>query len=527
MFNRRSVLRGALATPAVLLASRLGAASGQGVSDYGVASGDPRADSVILWTRVPESFQAPTVTVTYEVSRTQNFDVVLAAGFIDTDASRDYTVKVRVSGLSPFTRYYYRFTSNTGYASVVGRTLTAPAPGTTPPQPLRFAYVSCQNFSEGFYTVFAAMAADDLDYCVHLGDNIYETASEAVRVDPVTALDLASYRAEYKLLLSDPNYREVRRLFPWIHLWDDHEVFNNYAGTTLDAAGLERQRAGYRAFLEYLPVEVQPEAVPATGAPNVTVYRRFPFGNLVELFVLDERQYRDGLVCETDFFLGTQSCPELFDPARTMLGATQKAWLKQGLADSGARWKVLLSELMVMGFLAVNLDPQVRTPRVPPFFDAGVLTDRGLYINIDAWDGYPAERTELLQFIKDNNIANVGVWTGDIHNCYAGVLRPDFNAPDTPAVAVEVVGGSVSSNGLFEILGNVDLSDLGLRVLRRANPHIQYVDLRYHVYTRVTFTPLNATYEYRAVEAVTEETSAAFTLKRFVVPNGQARLIES
>lgn len=529
MFNRRSILKGALAVPAIALASRLERVAAQTTTDYGVASGEPRPDGVTLWTRVPEAFQTTSLSVTYAVSTTESFSTLVASGQVTTDASSDYTVKVALSGLQPFTRYYYRFTSDSGYTSVTGRTRTAPATGSDPTE-LTFVYVSCQDYTEGYYTVFAALAQEvDVDFCVHLGDNIYETGAAnfqngQIRLDPVLdATTLDEYRSKYKLYLSDPDYREVRRQFCWIHLWDDHEVFDNYAGTTLTAEERTRQTNGYTAFLEYMPVQPVVPLTTVNGVSSVQLYRKLPFGNLVDLFVLDERQYRDGVVCSRD--LAITACPELFDTSRTMLGTAQKQWLKSELAASPARWKVLLNEVMMMRFEAFNFDPQAKTPKIPPFFSLPALTDQGLYINLDAWDGYPAERTELLQFIEDERIANVAVWTGDIHNCYAGQLRPDFSNYTTPPVAVEVVGGSVASAGVYELLGGVDITRVGFLLLNRANRHIQYVDLKYHVYTKVTVTAQAMTFEYRAVGTITETTSAAFTLKTLRILDGQPKLL--
>lgn len=535
MFNRRSVLKGALAAPVLLLASRPGRSRADTVftTDYGVASGDPRPDSVVIWTRVPEAAQPDgPVTVDYEVATSETFDTATVQGQFTTDTDTDYTVKVVVSGLAPATRYYYRFQTTTGYQSVTGRTRTAPATDASP-EAIRFAYVSCQDYTQGFYTVYANLAQEDLDFCVHLGDNIYETGAAGfqegqVREDTIgggEADELSEYRQKYQLYLSDANLREVRRLFPWVFLWDDHELFNNYAGTETSVEVPQRQRDAYRVFLEYMPVlPVVP--LSATDPPTVQLYRQFAFGNLLEVFVLDERQYRDGVVCRRDF--ATLACPQLDDPERTMLGQEQKDWLKSNLESSPARWKVLLNEVMMMRFEAINLDPRAKGRNLPPaVFESALLVDQGLYINLDAWDGYPAERTELLQFVADRQIGNVIVATGDIHNCYAGVLRPDFSDVDSPAVAVEIVGGSVSSAGLYELLGDVDLTELGSLILMRANPHIEYVDLRYHVYTRFTVTPEQLVVTYIAVNTIAQTTSDSFVLQQFTIPNGEARLVQS
>jgi alkaline phosphatase D len=244
MLSRRSLLKGVLVTPLAFVANKLAAAPTNPLfaDDYGVASGDPQSDRVVLWTRVPEVAQRPfgeVVAVSYQVATTADFSSgsIAAEGELQTSGSADYTVKVVADGLAPATPYYYRFRSDTGYQSVVGQTKTAPLPDAHL-QTISFAFVSCQNFTQGFYTVYAHLAREQVDFCVHLGDNIYEAGHVGfehgyVQEDNIgdgQATDLGTYRQKYQLYLSDPYLREVRRRFPWIVLWDDHELVNNYAG---------------------------------------------------------------------------------------------------------------------------------------------------------------------------------------------------------------------------------------------------------------------------------------------------------
>jgi alkaline phosphatase D len=426
MLSRRSLLQGMLAVPIILVAGHR--ASGQVLpplsADYGVASGEPRPDTVVLWTRVPESAQRPTgdeVVVHYAIATSAAFSpaTVVGEGDVVTNGAADYTVKVMAGGLLPNTRYYYRFSTETGYRSVVGRTKTAPAPEDHPTA-VTFAFISCQNFTQGFYPVLAHLAQDQVDFCVHLGDHIYETGHTGyepgyVREDTIgggLATDLPTYRQKYQLYLSDPYLREVRRRFPWIVLWDDHELFNNYAGAQVSQEAPARQRDAYTAFMEYMPI--LPSVSPSTDTPlRVPLYRQFAFGDLLDVFALDERQYRDGVVCQRDVVV--TGYPELAEPTRTMLGDAQRGWLQAALRASTAQWKCLLSEVM-MRLALVNQETgsaerlPVRLLRQP------IAIAEDVYVNLDAWDGYPAERTALLQFIADQGIRNVVVCTGDAHS---------------------------------------------------------------------------------------------------------------
>jgi alkaline phosphatase D len=535
MLTRRSLLKGVLATPVVLVTKRLAAVAGTPPfsDDYGVASGDPQPDRVVLWTRVPEAAQRPlgeVIAVYFQVATSPDFSPgsVAADGELQTDGSVDYTVKVVADGLAPATPYYYRFLTDTGYQSVVGQTKTAPAPDAHP-QTISFAVVSCQNFTQGFYTVYAHLAHEQVDFCVHLGDNIYENGHVGlehgyVREDNIgggQAADLVTYRQKYQLYLSDPHLREVRRRFPWIMLWDDHELCNNYAGPQASQQDPQRQRDAYTAFLEYMPV--QPiEALSPDDPAHVRLYRQLAFGDLLEVFALDERQYRDGLVCERDLLIA--GCPELEDPTRTMLGEAQRHWLHTTLQASKTQWKCLLSEVMMMRLAVINPRGSLAERLPLSILRQPGAIDQDVYVNLDAWDGYPNERSYLLQFIADQGLRNVAVCTGDVHNCYAGVLRADFKDSSSPAVGVEFVGASVSSFGIAEMTGQ-DLTELGRRLVPRVNPHIAYLDLKYHVYTKVIVSPTQMDVRYIAVRTVAQPVSSAFLLQRFVVPNGKSRML--
>jgi alkaline phosphatase D len=535
MLTRRSLLKGVLATPVVFIANRLAAvpANPPFADDYGVASGDPQADRVVLWTRVPEAAQRPFregVAVSYQVATTADFSSgsIAAEGELQTSISVDYTVKVVADGLAPATLYYYRFWTDTGYQSVIGETKTAPMPDAHP-QAIHFAFVSCQNFTQGFYTVYAHLAREQVDFCVHLGDHIYEAGHVGlehgyVREDDIgdgQATELGTYRQKYQLYLSDPYLREVRRRFPWIVLWDDHELLNNYAGPQLAQQSPQRQRDAYTAFLEYMPVQPIEPLSPDDPA-HVRLYRPFAFGDLLEVFALDERQYRDGLVCERDFL--TAGCSKLEDPMRTMLGEAQRGWLQSTLQASAARWKCLLSEVMMMRLALINQRGSLGERLPLSILRQPGAIDQDVYVNLDGWDGYPNERGHLLQFIADQGLRNVVVCAGDVHNCYAGILQADFEDPASPAVGVEFVGASVSSFGSAEITGQ-DLTELGRRLVPHMNPHIAYVDLKHHVYTKITVTPIQMEVRYIAVRTVAQSVSRAFLLQRFVVPDGVSRVM--
>jgi alkaline phosphatase D len=180
---------------------------------------------------------------------------------------------------------------------------------------------------------------------------------------------------------------------------------------------------------------------------------------------------------------------------------------------------------MMMAFKLTNSVMPLYKSLRPNTIQAREETYEGLLISLDQWDGYPEERKQLLTFIQDYNIQNVVVLTGDIHNCYAGVLRPDFTHGSSLAVAVEIVGGSVTSDGIAEHTDNKDHSDFIYRVLKHPNPHLEYLDAYHHVYTRVEVSPDATVATYVAVDTVRSEGFEFFDLMRLTVPEGTPELL--
>lgn len=538
--SRRRFLQGSVVTGAAALASRLDARTARsenrsepaGTTAYtscGVASGDPRPDSVVIWTWVPPSWQVASgsLAVSWEVSSTSTFasGTIVKSGGFSTDAGRDFTVKVKVSGLSPFTTYYYRFKTTSGFASVVGTTRTAPL-ATTNPESIRFAFISCNKYPVGYYNVLKTLATEDADFCVLLGDAIYETGGNGVRSDTIgevqsnVATTLNDFRNKWKLYLSDANLQAARGRFPWIYIWDDHEVYNNFAGgdPTLPTADRDIQRAAYRAWSEYVPCDPDIVPVEVNGIATMKIYRSFQFGTMLEAWGLDGRQYRDPVVCGRE--AGTNGCDDTYATDRTMLGPEQLQWLLSGLGASSARWKILLNQTMMMG-LKISNGIYPLMPRDAIFFE----TYDGYYANADQWDGYPAEREKILSLVQKNSIRNFMVVTGDIHNCYAGTLKVDFTDKKAAPVGIEIVGGSVTSDGIGDNTGSWDPTNVIFKALKPVNPHMVWIDEKYHVYTLLELSSTQCLVTYVGVDTILSETYSPFILAQFTIPDGVVSLI--
>jgi alkaline phosphatase D len=465
----------------------------------GVASGDPLPQAVILWTRLaPEptnggGMPAVDVPVTWEVARTDDFTELVAEGVAVARPTLAHSVHVDVDGLEPDTWYSYRFRVGE-HVSSIGRTRTAPGPGTTPDQ-LRFAVASCQQWQDGYWTAYPHLASDELDAVLFLGDYIYEGDVDADAVRPHNSpevVTLADYRDRYALYKSDAGLQGAHAAAPWIVTWDDHEVDNNYAGLAPEEgapvgpdAFTDRRAAAYQAWYEHHPVRVEPP-----DGPDLVIYRSFTWGDLVDLFVLDTRQYRTDQGCGDAVADLRPACDDIDQADRTMLGSQQERWLLEGLGTSEARWRVIANQVV---FGNVMLGEAV--------------------INYDQWDGYPASRRRLLEAIVDREVENLVVLTGDIHFGACGNLRMDQTDPESPILATEFVGTSISSRFDEELLPFV-------AAFADVFPDVLYSNGERRGYLRCTVTPERWTTEYVVVDTIDQEVSDASVDATFEIAAG-------
>lgn len=404
----------------------------------GVASGMPRPDSVLLWTRlappgeeVAERDARAPCKVRWEVFADEALRQRVAQGEQITHAGRAFSVHVQVNGLAPQRTYWYRFSCGDA-VSRVGRARTAPAAG-APVRRLRLALASCQHYEYGYYAAHREIAGRDLDAVVFVGDYIYEGSINAAnaqrRHDAPMPHGLDEYRARHALYKRDPDLQAAHAAHPWILTWDDHEVVNDYAADREPAPTgteqfLRRRAAAYRAYFEHMPLALAPE-----GA-DMRIHDRFAWGDLADIWTLDCRQYRSHHACgdpQMSHGRMVTDCAQLADPARTMLGAAQERWLAEGLSASTARWKLLAQSTQVSS--------------------TSIEAPKGRQNWTDAWDGYPMARQRLLQGIADAKVHNVVALGGDVHRFVAADLRVVPNDAGSPVVASEFVGGSVTSRG--------------------------------------------------------------------------------
>ncbi len=480
-----------------------------GSFEWGVSSGFPFPRSIVLWTRVGELDRSSRLFV--EVARDRGFRKVVRRKEVLASHRRDFTVHVAIHKLKPRTEYFYRFHTRNS-RSPVGRFRTAPPLDSN--EQIRIGFFSCQNYEAGFYNAHAGLAAEqDLDLVICLGDYIYEDSTyEGPRTDrtgdnnDADVQFLHEYRQKYRLYQSDPDLQRMQGNHPFVTIWDDHEVEDNYAGNRPSPAAAEgetnpgqprrqplpfRRKNAYRAFFEAMP------RIKRKGEPT-RIYARGRMGRMADIFLLDERQYRDQQPCGDANFI---PCPEADAPGRRMLGLPQKGWLKRGLADSGAQWKLLGNQLMLMSFDLA--------PRQP--------------VTVDSWDGYGAERRELMQHVLDRGVKDVVALTGDIHTFFAGRITTSGRIDGTPA-ATEFVGGSVTSLGVKETLANAPAVEELERAISVNNPHIEYADFDKRGYGVLELSREAAICEFKAPGTALEKGSPVSTLAKFRVESGSVEV---
>lgn len=469
---------------------------------HGVASGDPLTDKVIIWTRVTPKDPLENIAVAWEVATDKGFESMVASGKVNTNPEMDYTVKVDVDQLKEATKYFYRFKA-LDHISTVGLTKTINQSADS----LNLAVVSCSNYEFGYFNSYRLLSElESVDAVLHLGDYIYEYAPGGYG-DSTTGrfhfpenelITLEDYRLRYSQYRLDPDLQAAHQKFPFIAIWDDHEIANNsYKDGAQNHQAEEgdyeeRKAAAKKAYYEWLPVRESKE-----------LYRSFNYGNLADLIMLDERLA--GRTAPAD----SVGDPSLQGEDRSMLGKQQMNWLKQQLEASDATWKVIGNQVI---FSYLNWGR--------PSFN----------INLDSWDGYPRERQQLKELITESSIENIIFVTGDTHSSWAfEVTENPFNNynPKTGQGAFAVEFGTTSINS-----GNSDESFPTDSVKRHEekivntpiNPHLKFANLRDHGFMLLSLSADNAAARWYYVNTLKERTTAHTIKGPITVKEGDKKL---
>lgn len=474
----------------------------------GVASGMPRPDSLVLWTRLAPfphhafgGMPELPVPVRWELAFDEHFSRGLRVGKLLARPEHAHSVHVEVGGLPSGTQFFYRFMTDDAI-SPVGRTRTAPAADADVGR-LRIALASCQHYEQGAYVAHREIAARDLDFVLFVGDYIYESSNPRYRIrsheGPVPTT-LEGYRARHATYKLDADLRAAHAAHPWVLTWDDHEVQNDYANGHSSKglspqAFLQLRAAAYKAYFEHMPVS--PSWLP--NGPSMRIHDRYAWGRLADLWTLDNRQYRDVQACAPFGGSGGRvvaPCSEFDEPDRSVFGTGQEAWLARGLADSPRRWKLL------------GQGSQISR--------SGIDSPLGRRIHSDGWDGYPKARERLLQAIAEPRVGNVLCLGGDVHRHVAAQLRQRPNDPASPIVAGEFVCTSISSRGLSEAVTGLMLS---------SNPDMLHARSDERGYALIEITAQLAACEFRSTPFPAQSDARLGSQARFVVEAGAAGVL--
>lgn len=515
---------------------------------HGVASGDPLHDRVVLWTRVTPAGPLAQVQLRLEVATDAGFRNLVVAANCVADADQDYCCKVDAAGLSAGQTYFYRFRAG-ALSSPVGQTRTLPQ-GVL--NTARFAVVSCSNYPAGYFHVYQQLAErSDLDAVIHLGDYLYEYAADGYATERAAEfgrlyapdnrcelLNLQDYRRRYACYRADAALQQLHGRHPFLLVWDDHEIANDtWTGGAENHSPGEgdfqaRKLAALQAYYEWLPIRPQVQQ----GEP---LYRSLAYGDLVQLYLLDTRvcarsQWLDFPQFQRDGKLDVAALVKAVqDPARTLLGQAQLEWLSEGLSQSGCHWQVLAQQVLMarmelpgealaaLGKPGPELLPQLQqladVKMLPAAKRSAAQQQRlqgVLPYNLDAWDGFPAERERLYQRLQQSGRQAL-VLAGDTHNAWHSELK---NAAGE-SVAIELATASVSSPGIEQYLQLNDAQAAQLSgLLPQLIDELTWCELSRRGYLLVEFSHQACRAEWHLIASVHSSTTQWLAPHQLVIP---------
>lgn len=509
--ERRRLLTAAVLAPFVVATATPARAARQRFIDYpfrlGVSSGCPTATSVVLWTRLcPDPLHGggvdeERVRIRWELADDERFGSIRQRGEWFTSPDLAHSAHVEVAGLSPGRPYWYRFFVGDAI-SPVGRTRTLPATHELP-SALRFATASCQHFEQGYFSAYRGLIADDPQFLIFLGDAIYESSwgDDLVRRHAAEVpRTLEAYRNRHAQYRCDPDLAAAHASIPWFVTVDDHEVENDWAADVSqhrDPQFVQRKAAGLQAFFEHMPLPLSSLRLGAA----LDLYRTWDVGRLARINLLDTRQFRDPQPCPRPGMSGANTvsddnCPSRTGASRTLLGKTQAGWLDSRLAGSQAQWNILAQPTL--------------------FSPLHQLRDGASHHYTETWDGYPGARQDVIRALVRRRVKNPLIVGGDVHCTYAANVHERPECPESPVIATEFTGTSLTSAGFPQ--ATVD-------ALVSANAHIRFGNSNHHGYLLFDVGRHEAVVRLRAVTSVKEQASDVSTRMALAVEAGRPGVV--
>lgn len=511
-----------------------------GTFAHGIASGDPLATAVVLWTRItPANPTDGPVEVSWQMDKDPNFKTVSASGTVTTNAAANWTVKVDAQNLDPDTRYHYRFQTDI-YTSPTGQTQTLPEGSI---DEVRFAVVSCANWQYGHFNAYDHIAKQDhFDAFIHLGDYFYEYGAEDVLGKDIAKLgrlheprheiiSLDDYRTRHAQYRTDPSLQAVTAKMPMIAIWDDHESSNDSwtGGAENHNAGEgeweARKQAAMRAYYEWMPIRD-----PAPGRKREALFRAFEWGDLLTLTAVETRLLARGepMIIDDHFdLLAEEGGVEAFkadilnDPNRDMLGEEQLDFVAstfKSSKDAGKPWRLLANQVVMGKVHTPDLTPHVTEEALVNIEKAwsGVrqfvdVSKHNLPVYPDSWDGYPVAREKLYDRLKTDGVTDMVVITGDAHEFWVN----DLKSHDETQMGVEVGTTSVTSETLGAFMGDAT-ADYAL-LLTQSNPDVRYYNPLHNGYLDLHFERDKAHARLMAIDTVAETNYAVYEAAQFTI----------
>lgn len=514
---------------------------------HGVASGDPTADAVIIWTRVTPRDADTSISVRWAVALDTGLTQVVAQGTTKASLASDFTVKIDVVGLQSNTVFYYAFQAY-NRVSLIGRTRTFPSAGG---EHARFAIVSCSNYPAGYFNAYGAIARrNDIDAVLHLGDYIYEYSADSTSYAGSTGkqlgrmhspnneiVSLADYRARYSQYRLDPDLRALHQQHPVVHVYDDHESAND---SYTDGAENHQPTEGDWQVRKQLSRRACSEWMPTRDQSDGRIYRVLKYGELVDVLMLDTRlDGRDKQIEDLGEDASAEAKLALADLNRRLISDNQFSWISTTLRSSPATWHLLGNQVLFTQFDVSPIDTTFMFGAIGPVYSAFLRPQLPVLQNLiesafygDVWSNYPAQRRALCDVIRADGVKNLLIATGDFHCSFAMDVEQTWKQ-DTSSIGVEFVTPSVTSPNFDENLGTQAflrpiLSPLLQTIdttLYGQNQHLHWADLVNHGYQILDITPTHAQADWYFMKSITTKSLEESWVKGFRVLNSTNRAL--